>query len=143
MSDRRTPIGIGVELRDWSKDDSSKEIMKIVKSFLRPEFINRLDEIIIFNRLDSEQFKQIADIMIADLADRLKKLNVELDFPKDARERLVTMIDTANYGARPLKRKLEEQIENPISSLLIQDRHVGMRTARVRNTGQDLVVELE
>lgn len=143
MSERRAPIGIGVEVRDWSKDDSSKEVMKIVKGFLRPEFINRLDEIIIFNRLDSEQFKQIADIMIEDLADRLKKLNVDLDFPKDARERLVTMIDTANYGARPLKRKLEEKIENPISSLLIQDRRAGSRTARVRNTGQDLTVEID
>ncbi|RYZ56922.1 MAG: ATP-dependent Clp protease ATP-binding subunit, partial [Proteobacteria bacterium] len=143
MSERRAPIGIGVEVNDWSNDDSAKEVLKIVKSYLRPEFINRLDEIIIFNKLDKSQFQKIADIMIKDLNSRLKNLKVGLDFPQDARQLLVDKIDTAHFGARPLKRKLEELVENPISSLLIRDQREGEKTAHVSVSGEDLVVSLK
>jgi ATP-dependent Clp protease ATP-binding subunit ClpC len=143
MSERRAPIGIGVEVNDWSNDDSAKEVLKIVKSYLRPEFINRLDEIIIFNKLDKSQFQKIADIMIKDLNSRLKNLKVGLDFPQDARQVLVDKIDTAHFGARPLKRKLEELVENPISSLLIRDQREGEKTAHVSVSGEDLVVALK
>ncbi|MBC7660165.1 MAG: AAA family ATPase [Chitinophagaceae bacterium] len=142
LSDRRAPIGIGVQVNDWSQDDSAKEVLKIVKNYLRPEFINRLDEIIIFNRLDKTQFGKIADIMIKDLASRLKKLKVVLNFPEDARKILVDLIDTSHFGARPLKRKLEEMVENPISSLLIQDRRDTEKTAHVKAVGQELQVSL-
>ena len=143
MSERRTPIGIGVEVNDWSKDDAAKEVLKIVKSYLRPEFINRLDEIIIFNKLDKTQFRRIADIMITDLQKRLKKLKVGLDFPDAARQILVETIDTAHFGARPLKRKLEELVENPISALLIQDRREGEKLAHVAAKGEELQVTLD
>lgn len=142
MAERRAPIGIGVEVNDWSKDDSAKEILKIVKGYLRPEFINRLDEIIIFNKLETSQFLKIADIMIKDLHSRLKNLKVELDFPESARQVLVDTIDTAHFGARPLKRKLEELVENPISSLLIQNQGEGERVAHVRANGQEIQVSL-
>ena len=142
LAERRAPIGIGVEVNDWSNDDSAKEILKIVKSYLRPEFINRLDEIIIFNKLDKTQFVKIADIMIKDLASRLKKLKVTLDFPADARQILVDTIDTADFGARPLKRKIEELVENPISSLLIQNQGEGEKVAYVKANGQEIQVSL-
>ena len=143
MSDKRTPIGIGVQVNEWSKDQEAKEVFKIVKNYLRPEFINRLDEIIIFNRLDTEQFQEIAALMIQDLAKRLEKLHVRLDFRPEAREALVASIDTANYGARPLKRKLEEKVENKIASLLIQDRREASKTARVSARGQEIDVSLD
>ncbi len=143
MAERRTPIGIGVEVNDWSQDDAAKEVLKIVKGYLRPEFINRLDEIIIFNRLDKTQFRKITDILVADLKSRLKKLKVGLDFPDGARQVLVDTIDTAHFGARPLKRKLEELVENPISSLLIKDQREGEKTAHVQAQGADLTVSLD
>lgn len=142
LSERRTPIGIGASVNEWSKDDSAKEVLKIVKNYLRPEFINRLDELIIFNKLEPSQFATIADIMIRDLESRLKKLKVKLDFPSEARKVLVDSIDTVNFGARPLKRKLEEMVENPISSLLIQDRRETEKTAHVKPKGEELAVSL-
>ncbi|RZA19711.1 MAG: ATP-dependent Clp protease ATP-binding subunit, partial [Proteobacteria bacterium] len=142
LSERRSPIGIGASVNEWSQDDSAKEVLKIVKNYLRPEFINRLDEIIIFNKLDRTQFEKIADILITDLQSRLKKLRVMLDFPAEARRILVEKIDTAHFGARPLKRKLEEIVENPISTLLIQDRRDTEKTAHVKPNGEDLAVSL-
>ncbi|RYZ82743.1 MAG: ATP-dependent Clp protease ATP-binding subunit [Proteobacteria bacterium] len=142
LSERRSPIGIGASVNEWSQDDSAKEVLKIVKNYLRPEFINRLDEIIIFNKLDRTQFEKIADILITDLQSRLKKLRVKLDFPAEARRILVEKIDTAHFGARPLKRKLEEIVENPISTLLIQDRRDTEKTAHVTPNGEDLAVSL-
>jgi ATP-dependent Clp protease ATP-binding subunit ClpC len=142
MSERRTPIGIGAQVNEWSKDQETKEIFKIVKGFLRPEFINRLDEIIIFNRLDSDQFREIVEIMLNDLSKRLARLNVELQVTDAVRDGLVKSIDTANYGARPLKRKMEEKIENPIASLLIKDRDEAPRVAYVDWVDEDARVEL-
>lgn len=143
MSNRRTPIGIGAQVNEWSKDQETKEVFKIVKNYLRPEFINRLDEIIIFNRLDAEQFTKIVDVMIQDLANRLEKLKVTLDFTSSARELLVASIDTQHYGARPLKRKIEEKVENPIASLLIRSRSQGRYQARVDRKGEEIVVDLK
>lgn len=142
LSDRRAPIGIGATVNEWSKDDSAKEVLKIVKNFLRPEFINRLDEIIIFNKLERAQFERIADILIADLESRLQALKVKLEFDREARRVLVSLIDTEHYGARPLKRKLEELIENPISTLLIQDRRDTEKTALVTARGEEIAVSL-
>ncbi len=142
MSDRRTPIGIGAQVNEWSKDQETKEIFKIVKGFLRPEFINRLDEIIIFNKLESDQFREIVEIMLRDLSRRLSRLHVELQVNDGVRDGLVQSIDTANYGARPLKRKLEEKIENQIASLLIQDQSEGPRVAIVNWNEGDVQVQL-
>jgi ATP-dependent Clp protease ATP-binding subunit ClpC len=142
MSERRTPIGIGVQVTEWSKDQETKEVFKIVKGFLRPEFINRLDEIIIFNRLDSDQFREIVEIMLNDLSKRLARLHVELQVTDAVRDGLVKSIDTANYGARPLKRKLEEKIENPIASLLIKERVETPRIAHVDWVEDDARIEL-
>jgi ATP-dependent Clp protease ATP-binding subunit ClpC len=142
MSDRRTPIGIGAQVNEWSKDQETKEVFKIVKGFLRPEFINRLDEIIIFNRLDSDQFREIVEIMLNDLSKRLARLHVELQVTNAVRDGLVKSIDTANYGARPLKRKMEEKIENPIASLLIKDHVETPRVANVDWVDDDARIDL-
>ncbi len=142
MSERKTPLGIGAQVNEWSKDEEAKEVFKIVKNYLRPEFINRLDEIIIFNRLGPPEFQEIAAVMVKDFAQRLRRLDISLDFSDEALRFLVSSIDTVHYGARPLKRKLEELVENPIASLLIRDRREGPRQARVALKGGELKAEL-
>ncbi len=142
MSEKKTPIGIGLQVNEWSKDEETKEVFKIVKNFLRPEFINRLDEIIVFNRLDLEQFRQIANLLIKDLEARLGKLGVTLEFKEEARDALIKSIDTMHYGARPLKRKLEDVVENPIASLLIKDRRDGPKTTIVTAVDGKIQVQI-
>jgi ATP-dependent Clp protease ATP-binding subunit ClpC len=142
MAERKTPIGIGMQINEWSKDEETKEVFKIVKNFLKPEFINRLDEIIVFNRLDIEQFRQISDLLIKDLETRLGKLNVSLKFSNEAKDFLIKSIDTNSYGARPLKRKLEDLVENKIASLLIKVRTEGHKITTVDLVNGALQVEI-
>lgn len=126
MTERKAPIGIGAQLTEWSKDDHVKEVFKIVRTHFRPEFINRFDELIVFNKLGKTELTQIVDIQIADLAKRLKELSLTLTFTQKAKDFIVTNIDTLSYGARPLKRKIEQLVENQIASLLI-GHHEGMK----------------
>lgn len=143
ITDRKQPIGIGTQLNEWTKDEQSKEIFKVVKRFLRPEFINRLDEIIVFNSLGKDEFKQILDININDLAERLQKIGIELEFDEKAKDFVVESIDTTNYGARPLRRKLEDLIENKIASLIIENQAKKIKHVSVKFDGKDIQIETQ
>ncbi|MFW7378199.1 MAG: ATP-dependent Clp protease ATP-binding subunit [Oligoflexus sp.] len=141
ITDRKQPIGIGSQVNAWTKDEESKEIFKVVKRFLRPEFINRLDEIIVFNSLGKDEFKQILDINIRDLAERLQKIGIELEFDEKAKDFVVESIDTTNYGARPLRRKLEDLIENKIASLIIENQAKKIKHVKVSFDGNEIKIE--
>ncbi len=119
LTDRKRPVGIGAQNEGWSQDDEQKAVMKEVRSFLRPEFINRLDEIIIFKRLGMDELKQILQLQLADLAKRLQKNGYGIEMGPGVSDFLLKGIDTVNYGARPLRRKLEQLIENSVASFLI------------------------
>jgi ATP-dependent Clp protease ATP-binding subunit ClpA len=93
----------------------------VIKKHFRPEFINRLDEIIVFNRLEQKELAQILELNINDLRQRLSGLNLTLDFKEPAKKQLLASLETTVYGARPLKRRLEQTVENKIASLLISD----------------------
>jgi ATP-dependent Clp protease ATP-binding subunit ClpC len=141
LTDRKQPIGIGSQVTAWSKDEESKEVFKVVKNFLRPEFINRLDEIIVFNRIGRDEFKQIVDINIRDLRARLQNIGIELEIDEEAKLYIVDAVDTTNYGARPLRRKLEELVENKIAALIIEHQETKIRHVKVGFDGKDIQVK--
>ena len=120
MGEKKTPMGIGSSVVEWSKDEESQEIFKVVRSYFRPEFINRLDEIIIFNKLNSSEFKKIFDIVLIDLKKRVAALGAELDLAEDIKDYIIEGMDTNQYGARPLKRRVQDLIENKMANLLIE-----------------------
>ncbi len=93
--------------------------MKALRSFLRPEFINRVDEIITFNHLSEENFLGIADIMLAELKDSLKSRGLELTWTEDVRQHLVKKAYSVTYGARNLRRTIQKDLEDPISEAII------------------------
>jgi ATP-dependent Clp protease ATP-binding subunit ClpC len=121
LNDSKRPIGIGSQVAEWSRDDQQKELFKVIKRHFRPEFINRLDEIIVFNRLEQKELAQILELNIEDLRKRLSGLNLKLDFKEAAKKHVLAGLETTIYGARPLKRRLEQTVENKIASLLIGD----------------------
>lgn len=99
-------------------DDPKKiraKVMDIVKSSFRPEFINRIDEITIFHKLDKSNIKDIAKIQIANIERRLKEHNIKLNVSESAFIWIVNNGYDAVYGARPLKRLLKNQIENKLA----------------------------
>lgn len=98
-----------------------EEKMKLeVKKYFRPEFINRLDEIIIFNRLNLAEIKKIVDIQIDTLKERLKDKKIEIELVSQARELLADRGYSPEYGARPLKRVIQKLIIDPLSLKVIQ-----------------------
>ena len=103
-----------------SENDMVKEkTMKALREFLRPEFINRTDEIITFNHLTEENFLGIADIMLAELRTSLESRGLALHWEDDLRQLLVKKAYSVTYGARNLRRTIQKELEDPISEAII------------------------
>ena len=85
----------------------------------RPEFLNRVDEIIIFNPLSKEDLGRIAEIMLSDVSERAKSLGISLSFDPSVKDLLLEKGDHAEYGARPLRRAVVREVEDALSSALL------------------------
>lgn len=97
-----------------------KSVMDIVGQSFRPEFINRIDEIVIFSPLGKEQIRKITDIQLEHLEQRLKSQNIQMEVTNDALDNLSESGFDPVYGARPLKRTIRQNLENPIAQSLLQ-----------------------
>lgn len=107
--------------------DSQKAVVedktrRALEDFLRPEFINRVDEIITFNPLSEENFKSIADIMLSDLATVLDKKGIESEFTPAAREYIAKKSYSVKFGARNMRRLIQSEIEDKIAELIVGKR---------------------
>lgn len=98
---------------------AKKEIMADVKRFFRPEFLNRIDEIIVFKPLEQKDLRQIVDILLKDLTKRLGEKGIAMDWTTAADDILVKEGTDFAYGARPLKRAIQKLVEDPISEMLL------------------------
>ena len=108
-------VGFGRSEQDMVKDKT----MKALREFLRPEFINRVDEIITFNHLSKENFGGIADIMLKELKESLASRGLELTWKTNVRDLLVEKAYSVTYGARNLRRTIQKELEDPISEIII------------------------
>ncbi len=145
LTDKRRPVGLGAQDAGWDSDREKSAVMGEVRKFLRPEFINRIDEVIIFNRLGSEEFDQIVDLQLGDLAKRLGNLGYDLNVDESARKLLLEGIEVTHFGARPLRRRIEQLLENKIATLLIEREGAGAAKAgriEVTRFGNDVSVRL-
>ena len=93
--------------------------MKGLESFLRPEFINRVDEIICFNQLTQDNFKDIAKIMLGELSQVLRNKGIAFTYDQSVLDYLVDTSYSAAYGARNLRRQIQKDLEDAIAALLI------------------------
>jgi ATP-dependent Clp protease ATP-binding subunit ClpB/ATP-dependent Clp protease ATP-binding subunit ClpC len=100
-------------------DQVREKTMAALKDFLRPEFINRVDEIITFNHLTEENFLGIADIMLRELQDSLAGRGLALSWDQSVRSFLVKEAYSVTYGARNLRRTIQRRLEDPISEKII------------------------
>jgi ATP-dependent Clp protease ATP-binding subunit ClpB len=95
-------------------------VMEIVQQSFRPEFINRIDDIVVFHPLGAEQIRKIVDIQLAYLRKRLQERNLDIVLDDGARDRMGEAGFDPVYGARPLKRAIQQQIENPLAQHLLR-----------------------
>ncbi|MBQ3866155.1 MAG: ATP-dependent Clp protease ATP-binding subunit, partial [Clostridia bacterium] len=119
------------------KDDEDK-IRQALKETFRPEFLNRLDEIIVFHRLSRENICAICRKMLAEVADRVRAQEIEISFTDEVVEKLAEEGFDPVYGARPLRRAVQRSVEDGLSSRLLDGTvKAGDRlTARLNEAGE-------
>ncbi len=102
-----------------SDGDLKSQLLEVMSSFFRPEFINRIDETVVFHSLDKAAVKSIANIQLSNLNKRLHELGLSISFSEEAMNHLTDLGFDPVYGARPLKRAIQSYIENPLAQKLL------------------------
>jgi len=114
-------------------------VMGVVQAHFRPEFINRLDDIVVFHPLDKAQIKSIARIQLRGLEKRLAERGIRIEVSEQALELLGDVGFDPVYGARPLKRAIQQQLENPLAQEILSGSFGNGDTVRVDAEGGRLV----
>lgn len=115
------------DIEDYS--DMKEKVMDSLKDFFKPEFLNRLDEIIVFDVLTKQIIQSIVEIQIRELVDRLALKNVKLTYTKKALEKIAELGYDPHYGARPIKRVIQKEVLNPIALQMVT--HVNKKETEV------------
>ena len=126
-----------------SGDMVKERTMKALQGFLRPEFINRVDEIITFNHLTEENFLGIADIMLAELRDSLSGRGLTLTWDESVREYLVKKAYSMVYGARNLRRTIQRDLEDPISEKIIESFEAPISSIHIRVAEDEICLDTQ
>ena len=112
-----------------------------LKKQFRPEFINRIDEIIVFHKLTDEDVKQIIEIMLNQLQKRMKEQNIELEIDESVKDLIAKKGVDTNYGARPLKRAIQSVLEDRIAEEILDGNIKPNQKAKVLSREEEVVVE--
>ncbi len=110
-----TPVGFGRTLTEQNKERA----MKALENIMRPEFLNRIDEIIAFNQLTQADFVQISTIMLGELRDSLAEKHIRLSWEDPVLSFLTDKAFSVKFGARNLRRLIEKEIENPLATIIV------------------------
>ena len=105
--------------------------MEQVKIHFRPEFINRIDEIIVFHPLSKDNLTEISKLLLKNVEKKLESLKLRIEITDKARHLLISKGTDFEYGARPLKRTIQKEIEDPISEIILEGKLEGKSVIRV------------
>ena len=108
------------QMNSVNKEEISRNIEQVLREHFKPEFLNRVDEIITFNRLEKEQIIQIVDIQIEILRKRLQDMGIDLKVGKRVEEILAERGFDPQFGARPLKRTIQRQLQDPLALQILE-----------------------
>ena len=122
-------IGFGSD----EQEEVQSNIIDKIGNYFKPEFLNRIDSIIEFNHLQKENLVEIIDIMIVELKETLEEQGISIEMDKEAKEKIAELGYSSVFGARPLRRAIQEQIEDKITSLIINSENVTEITVSVEN----------
>ena len=129
----QTAVGFGRERE--AHEEKSRRADRALRDFFRPEFLNRIDEIVVFDPLSEAELLQIVDLIAAEESGRLADLNRSLELTDAARRALAAEGDAPAFGARPLRRVFQRRIENPLSKLLLSGEFPEHGVIRVDHDG--------
>jgi ATP-dependent Clp protease ATP-binding subunit ClpC len=117
---KKESLGFHTEKEESSYEKMKEKVLAEVKKTFNPEFLNRIDEIIVFNALDEEDIKTIVQILVGQLNERLAERDIVLEMSEEVIDFLVKQGYDQEYGARPLRRAIQRSIEDPLSFKLIE-----------------------
>lgn len=141
--EKQSQLGFKTDNDEEANYDKMKDnVMSQLRKTFRPEFLNRLDEIIVFHSLNKEHIKKIVDLMLDDLRARLKEKGIELEMTEAAKTKLAEDGYDSEFGARPLRRTIQRQIENPLSIKILDHEfeEKGKITVDVKDNDFDFIV---
>ncbi|MGD0498080.1 MAG: ATP-dependent chaperone ClpB [Bryobacteraceae bacterium] len=115
----KNAIGFSVHARDKRTEETRKDLLDALRGAFRPEFLNRVDDIIVFNTLTRERLGEIVDIQLRDVGSLLKDRRIKLEVTPAAKERIISEGYDPQYGARPMKRAIQRLIQDPLALKLI------------------------
>jgi len=118
--------------KEWSEEETRDQVMKVVRQHFRPEFLNRVDEVILFRHLSMEDLKRIVEIQVESLRKRVAERKLTLVLTDGAKEALAKEGYDPVYGARPLKRLIQRSIQNPLALKLLAGEFKDGDTIEVR-----------
>ena len=116
---------------DAGYDSMKGRVNERIEKFFRPEFLNRVDDVIVFHHLTVEDLKQVIDIELSKVRERLAERGLKLELTDEAKKFLIKKGSDTDFGARPLRRALENYIEDPVSEELLKGEFVGKDTIQV------------
>ena len=123
ITEKQSSLGFNSE-NENADESEKKDIKELVtgelRKVFRPEFLNRVDDIIVFNKLNKDEIKQIAVKMLKTLENRLDKMNIKISFTDNAISEIADKGFDENYGARPLRRAIQNEIEDPLSEQMLE-----------------------
>jgi ATP-dependent Clp protease ATP-binding subunit ClpC len=122
-----TTIGFG----NTTNEDIADKVKLEVKQYLKPELINRIDDIIVFNLLKDEDLVKISKLLLKDVVARLRNNKIKIEFTDDVYEFLINKRDNLKYGARPIKRVITKYIENKLADVIISNNKVTIKALKV------------
>ena len=124
-------------------ENIKKEVMLELKKGFRPEFINRIDEIIVFQRLTEEELSQIVDIMIKQVKQRIYEKNIKLEIDETAKKLIIKKGTDAKYGARPLRRAIQNMIEDKLAEEILEENLKSGDVVIITAKGDDVEIKVK
>jgi ATP-dependent Clp protease ATP-binding subunit ClpB len=131
-----------LEMTETNRQEIEGKVFQALRTHFKPEFLNRIDETIIFQNLTHEQIRQIVDIQMEHLVKRLAGMDIELQLSDDAKDLLAEKGFDPVYGARPLKRTIQHYIENPLSMEILKGEMKGSSRIRAYMEGDNILFDI-
>ena len=132
------PAGFGKEEVKAGKEKTEKAL----SDFLRPEFLNRVDEIVTFNSLTREDFKKIAEIMLGEFEKAMSDRGISIVYTEQARDKIADESYSAKYGARNMRRYIEKNIEDKAANIIIDNFNKEISTLNICVENGEIVVKM-
>jgi ATP-dependent Clp protease ATP-binding subunit ClpC len=134
-------LGFKTQTEEITYEEMKTKLLEEVKRTFKPEFLNRIDDTIVFRQLSREDLQRIVEIELNNVAARLKEQNISLEVSPQAKEFLIEKGFDPVFGARPLKRTIQRFLEDPLANELISKRFIAGSQVKVARKNEELVFE--